>query len=168
MDQQYMQIIQDLSEKVNALMAQREHQSTHQEQLMNVQALECDDPHIKTKAPMIEVESYPALIEAIPSMDEDFFRSPLEDEVRKDIIYECPKFISMNYQPPPLNDAAPPNAKKTDATLYSIQQSLAQLTRPLDHYIHEQLRQRRQVDPENDEYIVLVKTMRTMLAGLAS
>ncbi|OMJ16060.1 hypothetical protein AYI69_g7976, partial [Smittium culicis] len=121
---------------------------------------------------MVEVESYPALIEAIPSMDENFFRSPLEDDVRKDvrkdISYGCPKFIPMNYQPPPLNDTAPPNAKKTDSTLYSIQQSLAQVTRPLDHYIHEQLRQRRQIEPENNQDIVLVETMKNMLADLAS
>ncbi|OMJ25310.1 hypothetical protein AYI70_g981 [Smittium culicis] len=71
MDQHYMQIIQDLSDKVNATNAQREHQGINQEQTMGVVA-------------------------------------------PQDIIYGCPKFIPMNYQPPPLNDAAPPNVKKTD------------------------------------------------------
>ncbi|OMJ11856.1 hypothetical protein AYI70_g9458 [Smittium culicis] len=152
MDQHYMQIIQDLSENFNALMAQREHKGIHQEQKMDVVDPQGDEPHIRTRAPI---------------MEEEFFRSPIEEDFRKDIIYERPKFIPMNYQPPPLNDAAPPNFKKTDSALYNIQLSLAQLTRLLDHYNHDQLRRKRQINAE-DEDVVLMETMRELLSDLAS
>ncbi|OMJ29869.1 hypothetical protein AYI69_g605 [Smittium culicis] len=81
--------------------------------MMEVLAPKCDAQHIKTRAPMTEVESYPALLEAIPGMKEDFFRSPLDEKVRKDVIYGFPKFIAMNYQPPPRNDSAPLSSQET-------------------------------------------------------
>ncbi|OMJ17045.1 hypothetical protein AYI69_g7591 [Smittium culicis] len=167
MDQHYMQIIQDLTEKVNDLSA-IVRQGVHQGQTLDVQAPECDDIHIRTVVPAVEIESFPELLELIPDLEKDFFRIPLAEKARKDVIYGCPKFTGMNYQPPPLNVAAPTSVKRTDAMLYKIQKSLARLTRPLDHYMYEQIGQRRLVDLENDGEIILVETMRTMLADLAS
>ncbi|OMJ26985.1 hypothetical protein AYI69_g3597 [Smittium culicis] len=117
MYQNFKQIILGLSEKANALMAQRDHQLIYQEQTMDIQAPGCNIPHIRTRAPIMEVEIYPELLKVKLNMKEDCIRNPLEDEARKDIIYWCPKFFPMNYQPAPLNGAAPPNVNKTDSTL---------------------------------------------------
>ncbi|OMJ25103.1 hypothetical protein AYI70_g1131 [Smittium culicis] len=167
MDQHYMQIIQDLTEKVNDL-SEIVRQGFPQRQTLDVQVPECDDIHRRTVVPAVEIESFPELLELIPDLEKDFFRIPLAEKARKDIIYGCPKFTGMNYQPPPLKETAPTSVKRTDAMLYKIQKSLASLTRPLDHYMYEQIRQRRLVDLDNDGDIILVETMRTMLADLAS
>ncbi|OMJ25148.1 hypothetical protein AYI70_g1099 [Smittium culicis] len=167
MDQHYMQIIQDLTEKVNDL-SEIVRQGFPQRQTLDVQVPECDDIHRRTVVPAVEIESFPELLELIPDLEKDFFRIQLAEKARKDIIYGCPKFTGMNYRPPPLNDAAPTSVKRTDAMQYKIQKSLASLTRPLDHYVYEQIRKRRLVDLDNDGDIILVETMRTMLADLAS
>ncbi|OLY82628.1 hypothetical protein AYI68_g3243, partial [Smittium mucronatum] len=135
---------------------------------MDVQATDGDDLHTRTVVPTADVNSFPELLELIPDLEKYFFRSPLAEKARKDIIYGCPKFTRMNYQPPPLNDAAAASVKRTDATLFKVQKSLARLTRPLGHYVYEQIRQRRLVDLDNNEDIILVEKMRAMLAGLAS
>ncbi|OLY78676.1 hypothetical protein AYI68_g7268, partial [Smittium mucronatum] len=100
-------------------------------------------------------------------MGEDFFRSPLKDEERKKVIYSFPKIMPMNYQPPPLNEAAPTTAKKMDSTLVGYQISLAQITRQLDQYVHNQLRRGRVLN-ESDEEIELINNKRMMILDLAS
>ncbi|OMJ25079.1 hypothetical protein AYI70_g1143, partial [Smittium culicis] len=95
-------------------------------------------------------------MDAIPNMEEDFFRSPLTDKERKEIIYGQAKFAGMKYQPPPLNDAAAPAVKNVDSMLYSIQSSLALITRPLEQYVHDQLRRNRQFSDENSEDLDLI------------
>ncbi|PVU89087.1 hypothetical protein BB561_005552 [Smittium simulii] len=55
---------------------------------MEVQNIEGDNPHEKVRAPMMEVESYPRFIEVIPLLETDFFRSPIPEEERKEIIYK--------------------------------------------------------------------------------
>ncbi|PVU92938.1 hypothetical protein BB561_003543 [Smittium simulii] len=125
---------------LSSFLSQREQQGAQQAQDMEIQNIECDDPHEKVRAPMVEVESYPRLIEAIPSLETDFFRSPIPEEERKEIIYECPKFLGMKYTPPPLNEAATSAVRKNDATFYGIQMALANLTRPIDDYVHRKLK----------------------------
>ncbi|OLY80008.1 hypothetical protein AYI68_g5908 [Smittium mucronatum] len=120
-----MQIIQDLSEKVNALMAEREEHGSHQEVTMDVQAPGCYDTHRRTKAPIVEIENFPELLEAILDLKEDFFRISMKENFGKDTIYGCPKFIGINYQPPILSHVAPPNVNKTESTL-----SMSQLKGP--------------------------------------
>ncbi|OMJ18161.1 hypothetical protein AYI69_g7139 [Smittium culicis] len=46
----------------------------------------------------------PYLIEALPSIEEDFLRTPLTEEERKEATQSYPKSLSMNYLPPTLND----------------------------------------------------------------
>ncbi|OLY78107.1 hypothetical protein AYI68_g2032, partial [Smittium mucronatum] len=92
-------------------------------------------------------------------MGEDFFRSPLKDEERKEAIYSFTKFMPMNYQPHPLNEAAPTTAKNMDSTLLGYQISLAEITRPLDQYVHNQLRGGRVLN-ESDEDIELINMTR--------
>ncbi|OMJ14875.1 hypothetical protein AYI70_g7622 [Smittium culicis] len=94
---------------------------------------EPEDPHVTTRIPVTDLTSYPALTEALPSIGEDFFRSPLTEEERKIAIHSCPRTSSMNYTPPPLNDTASSTVKKTDSTLYGIQLALAQATRPIGY-----------------------------------
>ncbi|OMJ20010.1 hypothetical protein AYI70_g3847 [Smittium culicis] len=123
MDQNYMKIIQDLTEKVNDLSA-IVRQGFPQRQTLDAQAPECDDIHRRTVVPAVEIESFPELLEPIPDLKKDFFSIPLAEKARKDIIYGCPKFTGMNYQPPPLNDAAPTSFKRTDAIYgYYVQDS---------------------------------------------
>ncbi|OMJ18633.1 hypothetical protein AYI69_g6930 [Smittium culicis] len=52
---------------------------------------EPEDPHVTTRIPVTDLTSYPALTEALPSIEEDFFRSPLTEEERKIAIHSCPK-----------------------------------------------------------------------------
>ncbi|PVU96747.1 hypothetical protein BB561_000985 [Smittium simulii] len=73
---------------VQFLYIEKEQQGAQQAQDMEVQNIECDDPHEKVRALMVEVESYPRLVEAIPLLETDFFRSPIPEEKRKEIIYE--------------------------------------------------------------------------------
>ncbi|OMJ13607.1 hypothetical protein AYI69_g8932, partial [Smittium culicis] len=70
------------------------------------QNAEPKDPFISTKIPITDLAVYPMLIEALPSIEDDFFRTPLSEEERKEAIHFCPRSSSMNYQPPPLNDSA--------------------------------------------------------------
>ncbi|PVU94202.1 hypothetical protein BB561_002755 [Smittium simulii] len=94
MDQETLNHIKELTEKVNQLLRERGSQE------------ETEDPHVTTRIPVTDLTAYPELIEALPSIEEDFFRSPLTDEERKNALYSCPKNSSMNYIPPPLNDSA--------------------------------------------------------------
>ncbi|OLY83303.1 hypothetical protein AYI68_g2559 [Smittium mucronatum] len=135
---------------------------------MGVHAPECDVIHSRTAVTKVEIDSFPELLELIPDLEKYFFKIPLAEKARKDIIYEHPNFFVMKYQPPPLNDSAPTSFNRTDAMLFKIQNSLARLTRPLDHYMYENIHRKRLVDLDNDEKIILVETMRNMLADLSS
>ncbi|PVU93113.1 hypothetical protein BB561_003457 [Smittium simulii] len=69
----------------------REQQSVQQIQAMGAQDSECDNSHKRVRASMVEIESYPRLI-------------------------ECSKFLGMKYTPPPLNEAAT-SAKLNDPAI---------------------------------------------------
>ncbi|OMJ25058.1 hypothetical protein AYI70_g1161 [Smittium culicis] len=168
MDQELIQLIKDLTNKVNILYEDRERQGTIHEQRMNVQNSNVEDPHLRIRAPAYEVENYPELIEEFPDTEDDIFRSPLKEDERKEIVYGYPKFRVVNYQPPPLNDTARTAVKKVDGLLYSIQQSSANITRPIDQYRHEQLRSGRTVDPDNDDDIIAMDSIRRLITDLAS
>ncbi|OMJ13041.1 hypothetical protein AYI70_g8755 [Smittium culicis] len=67
---------------------------------------EPEDPYVTTRIPLTDLAVYPELIEALPSIEEDFFCTPLTEEERKEAIHSCPRSSSLKYQPPPLNDSA--------------------------------------------------------------
>ncbi|OMJ28822.1 hypothetical protein AYI69_g1690 [Smittium culicis] len=92
---------------------------------------------------------YSELIKALPSEEEDFFRTPLTEEERKEAIQSCTRSSLMNYQPPPLNDLTSTAVKKADACLHGIQIELAQATRPIDYYVHRRIQKNPQI---MDEY----------------
>ncbi|OMJ24580.1 hypothetical protein AYI69_g4576 [Smittium culicis] len=80
MEQELMQLIKDLTNKVNILYEDRERQGTSHEQRMNVQNSDVEDPHLRIRAPAHEVENYPEFIEEFPEMEDDIFRSPLKED----------------------------------------------------------------------------------------
>ncbi|PVU91197.1 hypothetical protein BB561_004514 [Smittium simulii] len=90
MQENFFEAINDLTKKVRFLYIEREQQGAQQAQDMEVQILSVT---IHTR------------------------RSPILIEERKEIIYECPKFLGMKYTPPPLNEAATSAAQKNDAAL---------------------------------------------------
>ncbi|PVU89438.1 hypothetical protein BB561_005353 [Smittium simulii] len=148
--------IKELTEKVNQLLRERGSQE------------EPEDPHVLTRISVTDLTAYPELIEALPSIEEDFFRSPLTDEERKSALYSCPKNSSMNYIPPPLNDSALSAVKKTDSTLYGIQLALAQATRPIDFYVHRRIQDNPTLDTAEDPETMFASTMRALLLDIAA
>ncbi|OMJ19910.1 hypothetical protein AYI70_g4434 [Smittium culicis] len=128
---------------------------------------EPEDPFISTRIPITDLAVYPELIEALPSMEDDFFRTPLSEEERKEAIHSCPRSDSMNYQPPPLNDLVPAAVKKADACLRGIQIALAQATRPVDYYVHRIVQDNPSVREDNP-HINFANAMRALLADIVS
>ncbi|OMJ08773.1 hypothetical protein AYI70_g11331 [Smittium culicis] len=138
--EKFFEALNDLKEKVRFLYNEIEEQGAQQTQAMEVQNIECDDPHEKVRAPIVEIESFPRFIEAIPSFDTNLLWSSIPEEERKENIYKCPKFLGMKYTPPPLNEAATAAVRKNDAALYGIQIALSSMTRPIDYYVHRKLK----------------------------
>ncbi|PVU86298.1 hypothetical protein BB559_006552 [Furculomyces boomerangus] len=108
--------MEQLTEMVAKLLKSKE--------LENTQIVEVD-PHITERARLTDLECYPQLQEALPCIEEDFFRSPLTEEERREILYACPRTVLMNYTPPPINDSAPTTDKRADGALYNLQSLVA-------------------------------------------
>ncbi|PVU91486.1 hypothetical protein BB561_004380 [Smittium simulii] len=126
------------------------------------------NPYTTTRIPVTVLFVYPKLIEALLSIEEDFFKFPLTKEKRKITIYYCPKTSSRNYNPPPLNDSATSTVKKTDSTLYEIQLAMAQATRPIDYYVHFKIYDNHKLNNAEDPVTMFASTMRTLLADIAA
>ncbi|OLY81014.1 hypothetical protein AYI68_g4884 [Smittium mucronatum] len=126
MQDDIINIIKELSDKVNAIYMEKERQSTHQKQTVELQDLTYDDPNSRIRASLVEVEGYTELLRAIQSM-----------------------------------------AKNMESTLVGYQILLAQITRPLDQYFHNQLRRGRVLN-ESDEDIEIINITRIMISDLAS
>ncbi|PVU87715.1 hypothetical protein BB561_006204 [Smittium simulii] len=124
MNEATLQRIEELTEKVNQLLLAKETVPAP------ITVTEPEDEFITTRAPASKLKIYPMLKDALPSIEEDFFRIQLTEEERKDAIYSCPRSSFMNYLPPPLNESASTAVKKADSTLHGIQVALAQATRP--------------------------------------
>ncbi|PVU96376.1 hypothetical protein BB561_001220 [Smittium simulii] len=60
---------------------------------------------------------FPKLSEALPTIENTFFRSPLTDKKRKEAIFSCPKSSTMKYLPPAVNDIASTTTKKADSVI---------------------------------------------------
>ncbi|OMJ29093.1 hypothetical protein AYI69_g1407 [Smittium culicis] len=83
----------------------------------------------KTQAPASQDQV--KLTEALPSIEEDFFRTPLTEEERKIAVHSCPKTSSMNYTLPPLNDTATMRALLSKITTTVTQTRLDNLHKGL-------------------------------------
>ncbi|OMJ14428.1 hypothetical protein AYI70_g7876 [Smittium culicis] len=128
--------------------------------------LEPEDPYVTTRIPLTDLAVYSELIEALPSIEEDFFDTSLTEKECKETIHLCPRIISMNYHPPPMNESVSSAVKKADACLHGIQISLAQATRPIDHYVHRIIQENSQANSK-DPHILFFNTMRVLLADIA-
>ncbi|PVU91426.1 hypothetical protein BB561_004390, partial [Smittium simulii] len=77
--------IEELTEKVSQLLLARETVPAP------ITVPEPEDEFITTRAPASKLKIYPMLKDALPSIEEDFFRIQLTEEERKDAIYSCPR-----------------------------------------------------------------------------
>ncbi|PVU86859.1 hypothetical protein BB561_006520, partial [Smittium simulii] len=98
---------------------------------------ECTNSHDKVRATMVE---------NLTSSSAQYLRK----EEKKEIIFECPKLL-MKYTPPPLNEAATHTVCKSNTSLYGIQMALANMTRPLDDYVHKKLKDLATSIKDNDD-----------------
>ncbi|OMJ20737.1 hypothetical protein AYI69_g6095 [Smittium culicis] len=127
-----------------------------------------EDPYVTTRIPVTDLTAFPELTEALPLIEEDFFRSPLTEEERKIAIHSCPRTSSMNYNPTPLNDSASSAVKKADKALYGIQVALDQATRPIDYFFHRRIQENHGIDTSEDTEVMFASTMRALLSDVAA
>ncbi|OLY84823.1 hypothetical protein AYI68_g1005 [Smittium mucronatum] len=149
-------IIREFTEKVNLLMRKRR---PEEEPL---------DPFFSTRIPVTDLAVYSEPSEAFTSIEEDFFRSPLNEDERKIAIYSCSRTSSMNYSPPPLNDSAPVSVKKVDSVLYGKKLALAQATRPIEYFFHRRIQDSPGIGTADDHETYLASTMRALLSDIAA
>ncbi|PVU95345.1 hypothetical protein BB561_001890 [Smittium simulii] len=155
MNEATLQRIEELTEKVNQLLLARETVPAP------VTVPEPKDEFITTRAPASELKIYPMLKDALPSIEQDFFRIQLTEEKQKDAIYSCPRSSFMNYLPPPLNDSALTVVRKADSTLHGIQVALAQATRPVDYYVHRIIQDNPGITSDDPRFL-FADTMRVL------
>ncbi|PVU93526.1 hypothetical protein BB561_003240 [Smittium simulii] len=141
-ESELINIIKNLSEKVKHLYLERQQQNQQANSNVIVPETASNDPFIKTRMPMTELEAYPELLQTIPAMQKDFFCSPMTEEERKNIIYSCPKVTGLNYTFLQLNDTASNTVKK--------------------------IRNNQGAKPELDDVLEFAEIMRVLISDLAS
>ncbi|PVU88189.1 hypothetical protein BB559_005694, partial [Furculomyces boomerangus] len=62
-----------------------------------------EDEYITERDPLRDLQTYPEILEALPSIKEDFFKSSLTDIQRRRFLASCPRNKDMDYDPPILN-----------------------------------------------------------------
>ncbi|OMJ09388.1 hypothetical protein AYI69_g10686 [Smittium culicis] len=139
MDVEDKQRIQDLTDKFNQLFLEK------------ALLQEPEDPFVATRITETDLTVYPELIEALPSIEEEFFRTLLTEEESKNAIYSCPRTA----------------VKKNDSTLHGIQDVLAQATKPIDYYAHRRIQDNPDISPEV-QHILFAKNMRVLLSDIAA
>ncbi|OLY79236.1 hypothetical protein AYI68_g6696 [Smittium mucronatum] len=137
---------EDTNAKLNELTALVRHLMREREP-----QIEEEDPFVTPRIPITELSVYAELSEALPSTDEDFFRTPLSDENRKTALYTCSKTCSMKYFPPPLNEST-----STAATI------------PIDYYVHRKIRDNPGIIVTEDPDITFANTMRVLISDIAT
>ncbi|OAD72585.1 hypothetical protein PHYBLDRAFT_146773 [Phycomyces blakesleeanus NRRL 1555(-)] len=96
--------------------------------------------HIVKRPIASDLTPFHKLIKAIPGMEHDFFRQPLDEASRHRFLLNCPRNVLRQYQAPVLNySGVGPHTKHTDAQLADIQFCLSGLTRPIDLFAHDVL-----------------------------
>ncbi|OMH78868.1 hypothetical protein AX774_g7733, partial [Zancudomyces culisetae] len=109
---------------------------------------------------------YPKLQKALPTVEQDFFWTPLADVERKEFYAAIPRNSGMDYEPSEENIKLSGDNKRTDAMLYDIQYRLSAVTRPLDYFMHEAIRDGGAVSAE--KLAVFINSIRVLLADVAS
>ncbi|OMJ13946.1 hypothetical protein AYI70_g8196 [Smittium culicis] len=111
---------------------------------------ETEDSYVTTRILVTNLTVYPELFEALSSIEEDFFRTPITEEERKIAIHSCPETSSA------------------DSVIYGIQLSLAQATRPIDYCVHRRIQQAPRINTTLDIEDTFASTMRDLLADIAA
>ncbi|OMH80100.1 hypothetical protein AX774_g6470, partial [Zancudomyces culisetae] len=96
----------------------------------------------------------------------NFFWTPLADIERKKFYAAIPRNSGMDYEPPEENIKLSGDNKRTDAMLYDIQYRLSAVTRPLDYFMHEAIRDGGAVSAE--KLSVFINSIRVLHADVAS
>ncbi|OMJ09362.1 hypothetical protein AYI69_g10704, partial [Smittium culicis] len=123
-----------------------------------------EDENYIVRLPIVDLNVPQELIELIPHIDEDFYKS-IGSEETKEVIQACTRSSTMNYSP--LNENITSAAKNTDATLYGIQIYLVQATRPLHNFVYSKCMEDSEAAKEVEE-VALVSAMRLILASIAT
>ncbi|PVU90989.1 hypothetical protein BB561_004615 [Smittium simulii] len=125
------------------------------------------DNYVVERPPAKDLILYQELSSAIPSITNDFFRSPITDMERRRFLGTCPRNIGMVYDPPILNEIGlSADFKKGDNRLYDIQYKLSGLTRPIDYFVHSTIQDPRALTP--DTAIEFANLMQMLLSDLAT
>ncbi|OMJ10595.1 hypothetical protein AYI69_g10178 [Smittium culicis] len=107
---------------------------------------EPQESYVTTKIPITDLAVYPELIEALPSIEEDFFRTPLAEEERKEAIHSCYVNSRQNY--------------------IGIPVVLAQATHLIVYYANRIIQENQKAN-ENDTHILFIITMRVLFSNIA-
>ncbi|OMJ14228.1 hypothetical protein AYI69_g8682, partial [Smittium culicis] len=126
--------------------------------------VEMEDENYIVRLPIVDLNVPQELIELIPHIDEDFYKS-IGSEETKEVIQACPRSSTMNYSP--LNENITSAAKNTDTTLYGIQIYLVQATRSLHNFVYSKCMEDSEAAKEV-EGVALVSAMRLILASIAT
>ncbi|PVU88819.1 hypothetical protein BB561_005683 [Smittium simulii] len=96
------------------------------------------DPHISTNMSATYLEVYTKLIDALPTIEENFFRSPLTDKKKKNS-----------------NETSSTTSNRAGSVLYNLQATLANITRPIDLFVHQKLLNNPEIIPEDNNIVFL-------------
>ncbi|OMJ17071.1 hypothetical protein AYI69_g7568, partial [Smittium culicis] len=111
MEQALLETIATLTKKVEDLLVRHD---------ANTVEDDGTDQYFSTRALARDLQTYPRLMEALPSIEVDFFRSPLFDEEKRDIVQSSPLTVDMIYTPPPINDTVTAPIKKLDTDTITL------------------------------------------------
>ncbi|KAG2225102.1 hypothetical protein INT45_011784 [Circinella minor] len=105
-------------------------------------ALDADDDYLTEQAPTTLLQPYPELMAALPGMEKDFFRNPMDDDTRCSFLHECPRNTGRQYTAPPVNRGLGLSTKtqQFDRHLRLVQYRLSGITRPIDLFVHDTIR----------------------------
>ncbi|OAD67093.1 hypothetical protein PHYBLDRAFT_174477 [Phycomyces blakesleeanus NRRL 1555(-)] len=122
--------------------------------------------HIVERPIASDLTPFPELSKAIPGMERDFFRQPLDEASRRRFLLNCPRNVLRQYQAPVLNySGVGTHTKRTDAQLADIQFRLSGLTPPIDLFAHDVLVEG---SIQVTQALGFANTMHELLSDLAS
>ncbi|PVZ96716.1 hypothetical protein BB558_007361 [Smittium angustum] len=125
-----------------------------------------EDEYITERDPLRDLQTYPEILEALPSIKEDFFKSSLTDIQRRRFLASCPRNKDMDYDPPILNKVGLSyNSRRMDSQLVDIQYRLSGITRPIDFFTHNLIQNERKINFEETKDFVRI--MQILLADIS-
>ncbi|PVU99542.1 hypothetical protein BB559_000621 [Furculomyces boomerangus] len=126
-----------------------------------------EDKYITERDPLRDLQTYPEILEALPSIKEDFFKLSLTDIQKRRFLATCPRNKDMEYDPPILNEVRLSyNSRRMGSQLVDIQYRLSGITRPIDFFTHNLIQNERKINFEETKDFVRI--MQILLADIAS